>query len=49
MLIERGRANLNLTKEFGIDYDNVLKNSGAGKIGVKNKPLTFRSFEEEIN
>ena len=48
-LEEIGRNNLALTKESGLDYDTILKNSGQRRIAIKNKPTTFRSFEDEIN
>ena len=38
--------NLRLTKEFGLDYANLLKTN---KYGLKEKSETFKSFEEEIN
>ena len=38
-----------LTKEYGLDYDKILKASKQKKIAVTNKPNTFRSFEDEIN
>ena len=44
-----GHSNLALTKEYGLDYESILRNSGMKRIGQKNKPHTFRSFEDEIN
>jgi len=48
VLEETGRSNLALTKEHGLDYEAILRQTGK-KIGQKNKPNTFRSFEDEIN
>ena len=48
-LEEMGRNNLALTREFGLDYTKILKSTGMKKIGAKNRPQTFKSFEDEIN
>lgn len=48
-LEEIGRRNLALTKEYGLDYESILRQSGQKRIAVKNKPNTFRSFEDDIN
>ena len=31
-----GRSNLELTKKFGLDYEQILKDTGEKHIGVKN-------------
>ena len=38
-----------MTKQYGLDYDTILRQSGMRRVGVVNKPNTFRSFEDEIN
>ncbi len=48
-LEEMGRQNLALTKENGLDYQKILRSTGLRRIGLQNKPATFRSFEDEIN
>ena len=48
-LEELGRGNLAMTKQYGLDYDTILRQSGMRRVGVVNKPNTFRSFEDEIN
>ena len=45
-LHQTGMENLALTKEYGLDYANLLKTN---KFGLKEKSETFKSFEEEIN
>ena len=31
-----GRSNLELTKKFGLDYEQILRDTGEKHIGVKN-------------
>lgn len=49
MLEGLGRSNYALTKEAGLDYETIIKESGMKRVAIRNKPNTFRSFEEEIN
>lgn len=49
MLREKGYQNYQLTKPYGLDYDTLMKNTGMKRVGVTNRPNTFRSFEDEIN
>ena len=46
-LREVGMINLALTKEHGLDYEEILGTTN--KFGVKNKKKTFVSFEDNIN
>ena len=32
-----------------MDYEAILKDAGHKRVGLKNRPNTFRSFEDEIN
>ena len=47
-LEEIGRENMALTKQFGLDYETIVKNEGKN-VAVKNRMDTFRSFEDQIN
>ena len=38
-----------MTKPYGLDYDAIIRSNGGARAAIKNKPKTFRSFEEEIN
>jgi len=40
-----GKQNLELTKPFGLDYDEIVRSKGEG-IAIKNKMNTFCSFED---